>query len=257
MLRWFRSIDWLEINTSALLLLLTIELLSSFGFPHQGEQKYKTDEAAYSESNELPWYESSAVWTAIFTGLLTVSTIGLWSVTRVAANAARDAAKIAERSLTDLERAYLFFGEVTDPGFAPARDGNSLEIRTGRKYFIINHGKTPAILTEVLERDVRLDWSPNFALPVPIDSSKERGQTLPNGIGVGAGLKHEFVYEFPVMSYIGVIHRSQELFFMGYVRYTDIFKRRHRTGFCLHYDISSESFRAVGGDDYNYTTDED
>ena len=49
----------------------------------------------------LPWWDSAAVWTAIFTAVLTGSTILLWVSTR-------QSARIAERALTEHERPWIF-----------------------------------------------------------------------------------------------------------------------------------------------------
>src|SRR5260370_27959484 len=77
MLKWFRGIDWLPITTSALILVLAIELLSSFGFPNHVRDNPALPEAS-KEQIEFPWPDAGG-WTAIFTALLTASTIGLWT----------------------------------------------------------------------------------------------------------------------------------------------------------------------------------
>ena len=248
-------------------LLLIAAIVASFLTPITTEicsENYETAEkycAAYNVALVVLWQvgkffdDHAGGITALFTVVLSVSTIFLWKVTAKSAN-------VAERALTELERAFLFFTEVTDAGFQPNIDGISIDIRAGGlKYRLANHGKTPAVLTEILAKDVLLDWGPVLTLPDPIDPLREEGQRLPGGIGIGYGESREMPYDLPIvvrpLDYMGIVTRAKHLFFMGYVRYVDIFKKRHRTGFCLIYDISAEHFIAIGDERYNYTKDED
>jgi hypothetical protein len=40
--------------------------------------------------------------------------------------------------------------------------------------------------------------------------------------------------------------------FMGFVRYNDVFDNEYIRGFCLAYSPMTNSFYPVGGDGYNY-----
>ena len=72
-------------------------------------------------------WPNSGVWTAIFTCMLTISTIGLWSVTKIAANAARKAADAAERSLVAVERPILI---INIPKYVASTTGSGKKFTT-------------------------------------------------------------------------------------------------------------------------------
>jgi hypothetical protein len=98
MVKWFHSIDWVPLCVGALVFLVAQDFLSWFGFPDQNLGVHSTGYAANQNADETPWYFSSAVWTAIFTGLLTYFNFRLLGVTVVAANAAKSAAEAATAS---------------------------------------------------------------------------------------------------------------------------------------------------------------
>jgi hypothetical protein len=235
--------------------------------------------AAEEQPQEPVWWRLAtrtiedpvALWTfclVIFTGILAFVSFSQFKylrradqTARIAANAASKSAAVAERSLTDLERAYVFFTKVTDPGFKCSLDGKSVSMRTGLKYILTNHGRTPAILTEIVERHFISGKSKEFTLPLPIDPNAEGAQLIPNGIGIGAGQPYELTYPLFVIgdidAYAGVGRDERDFFFMGYIRYVDIFGRKHRTGFCLIYNKFADDFFAVGGGEYNYIENEE
>lgn len=78
--------------------------------------------------------------TAIFTGVLTVFTVGLWQETR-------NSVRIAARALTELERPYLF---VFDMNWRPQEPHEVGGLEPGLTYTVANHGKLPAIIRTVL-----------------------------------------------------------------------------------------------------------
>jgi hypothetical protein len=132
MLKWLRSIDWLPLTTSALILVLSIELLSSLGFPNH-QRDNRTLPGANQEPIEIPWPDAGG-WTAIFTALLTASTFLLWARTRDLALAARETIERDKESREILERSYVSGGGIVD-----WQDKRF-------KVHINNHGRTPADL---------------------------------------------------------------------------------------------------------------
>ena len=50
--------------------------------------------------------------------------------------------------------------------------------------------------------------------------------------------------------------RGNDLYFCGYVRYTDIFNKRYILGWCFMYQIDSGRFILKGDDRYNYIREE-
>jgi hypothetical protein len=128
MLKYLRSIDWLPLTVAALLLVLSIDLLSSLGFPENKQQN-----APSEKPFQIPWPHDSEEWTAFFTGALTLSTIFLWWTTRRIARDARDGA----RTLISMERPYV-------------TGGGDFENEWGKELFrldVENHGKTAAFMT--------------------------------------------------------------------------------------------------------------
>ncbi len=157
MRRWLRSIDWLAINTSALVLVLTVWVLSWAGFPDHDRYDTQTQYTASGQPDEFPWWESSAVWTAIFTGLLTISTVGLWIVTRTAANAAAQTVRTMQETAERQLRAYVYFDGPIIRGWPPEKP-NRLSITVN----VVNGGST---------------WAQNFTAQIAlakIPSSERR-----------------------------------------------------------------------------------
>ena len=127
--------------------------------PKQSDSAANRSEKDHAE--RLDWYNWTGDPIAVFTGLLTgfngplfVSTIALWLATR-------KTAKISERALTELERAYIFVETIgsnlnfyLDPtaGWNPERRGPNFTFSG------VNYGRTPGnidrafICFEVLDR---------------------------------------------------------------------------------------------------------
>jgi hypothetical protein len=169
-----------------------------------------------------------------------------------------------------LERAYLFFDKVTDIGFEFVPTVISTDIYgdstygpdicvpkgAGLAFDVVNRGKTPAIITEVMGKSAFL---PKYGtdVPPPIDVLAERGDRAPPHVSVGTTLGLRCFPNFATPSMHDAHSGEQRLFVLGYVRYIDIFKKKHRIGFCLQYVPSVPTFGLIGGEEYNYTVDED
>jgi hypothetical protein len=76
---------------------------------------------------------------AIFTAVLSGSTLLLWWQTR-------KSAKIAERALTELERPYLF---ILDYNWLLAEKAKADDLKCGLVYSVMNGGKLPAFIRSV------------------------------------------------------------------------------------------------------------
>ena len=122
--------------------------------------------ATQCQSNcEVPFWASPEFWTALFTAVLTGSTILLWRETkRLAegadaqatdikaqikatedlAKAAKKTADIAESSYSASERPYIFI-RATDFGMAVTSESELKPIFT-------NYGKTPGVITSIFMR---------------------------------------------------------------------------------------------------------
>lgn len=221
---------------------------------HQQEQN-EANTAPGQKLYEIP-LPSAEGWTALFTGCLFFSTVGLWIVTRKAAVSAQLAAEHIPR----VERAYLFLSGYNGNGFI-IESSNQVTITDANLLGVVtNHGKTPAFLTEIYQTLTILNRLDAFQLPLPINLAHVAGQQIPN-IAIQAGKDREIPYLIDdfftnVLAWNNIARQESVLFHMGYVRYKDIFGGKHRTGFCLFYDNSTNQFISIGGDDYNYATDE-
>ncbi|HXM85251.1 MAG TPA: hypothetical protein VN899_05560 [Stellaceae bacterium] len=197
---------------------------------------------AYEKPDELPWYRSSAVWTAIFTGLLTLSTAGLWTVTRTAANAAKTAAE----SLPVVERAYVYpivisggdlAGYIEDsenyyPLSLTKHDIPRPE-RTEITFRIKNYGKTPAILKAVYAAFgvYPLSMEEWLTIPEPILGAMETTRDLAAVIQAGLSQNQAARISGGTMS----------LSFSGEIYFEDIWGIKQSTRFIFVWDKRSNS----------------
>src|SRR5690348_17147574 len=76
---FLRRVDWLPLVTGAFLYLLAIQVMTSLGF-QQSDQDNRSYPAADEKTHKGGWNTPEG-WTAVFTGALTLSTIGLWWAT--------------------------------------------------------------------------------------------------------------------------------------------------------------------------------
>jgi hypothetical protein len=214
----------------------------------QREKRQEREEKATFER----WNSISTIVIAIFTFVLAVSTIALWWDTRKSSRAAWKAANVAERALVDLERPYIFLDlhervfENVVVTLGGQRSINFSSSRTPIKYGLINRGRTPAFLTDFCQRLV------SGEVPPPIDPND------PDVEGV-VSLKGQDVGSDPYPCKIDFLiaeMKLDSLYLIGFIRYRDIFQRKHITGFCAKYAVAENRFALIGGDEYNYTKDE-
>ena len=197
---------------------------------------------------------------ALFTLTLWRSTDRLWKeasasgeTALLTAKAAQKAADVAERSLTELERPYVY-GAVTDPGL----DASGVILkRSVFKLCIYNFGRTPANLT-------RLEYVLSSALHGSISSSIDPnvvgGRELPVGtIAANNDPFFETTNMFPMFieQSDDIMAHKQSVWVVGFVRYADIFGDHYITGFTHVFDPLGRSFVRRGGEKYNYTRKEE
>ncbi len=211
--------------------------------------------------------------TAIFTGTLWWTTRQLWQssqahtnhlaasvkATEESAKAAMTQARIAERSFYDLERPYMFLLEpkaTLENARTVAPDGRIMDVPVvfDVKYTLHNHGRTPAILTEVQFIIEFID-----ALPIPPNYKGSRGQQPMLGeVIIGSNLPSEeyasSAYSFSAHDHQRIMSdiEDRELYFFGYVRYRDVFGNRYIRGHAMTYIRNYRAFHVRGGDSYNY-----
>jgi hypothetical protein len=213
--------------------------------------QYQSQNSSYKtkpESKKIDTDELIADYTlalAIATGVLAASTFLLWWQTR-------KSSLIAERALTELEAPFVFV-KINEPG---------LKIQDGAvsfgwlKWCVVNYGRTPASLLEVFQdvQSIERDHS-----PLPINPAEQQGHELPYGVIAppNGGQSHDFpaIAIGPFLQNPGAPGQpfsTHSAFFLGFVRYSDIFRNRFILGFCFLFDIGSRTWIRILGDEYNY-----
>jgi hypothetical protein len=195
------------------------------------------------------WTDPVAAFTAVlavFTAVLALSTIALWRVTRAMADTSK-------RALLDLERPIVY-GGVSKPGLAV--DASGLQ-RSQLELSIYNHGRTIARLRRI-EWDVRAALKGSIA--PPIDPSKVGGRELTPGTVCVSGDpfgESENLFAKWDMDTVGKIAAGElSVWVVGFVRYDDVFKRHHISGFTQVFDPLGGRFVRRGSDVYNYERSE-
>lgn len=164
------------------------------------------------------------------------------------ATAAQKAADVAESSLRDIERPYVFFlpldytlgdiGDVQHDAIAILGGRHEPSIRFNLK----NYGKTPALLTRI-ECEI-------FYANEPPNESLRRSITLPQNSILAAGDSSEaleFIAEkLNEETAAGVRSGTIHFFFRGEITYNDVFGVVHRTFFTWYTDTLGGELQRYG-----------
>jgi hypothetical protein len=177
-----------------------------------------------------------------------------------AARAAEKQARIAETALLSVEIPYLYpfirrHGFIINPsklthqlGVTGFDFGNDFI-----EYYFKNFGRTPAEITEV--QSILL---PSMGVPHRYAITDQNLNPLSGHIvAADNGESQNFPYAFSKGMFEtysqGKVNPDLYVFwFMGFVRYNDVFDNEYIRGFCLAYSPMTNSFYPVGGDGYNY-----
>ena len=115
----------------------------------------------------------------------------------------------------------------------------------------VNLGRTPADLLDIRDDIVeceREQW-PDPVIPV------QNPRTLPPGTVASAD--RPYVFRINLRERVNVyVDNDKNLFFIGYVRYADVFGGTYLTGFCAIFDRIGMRFVLRGDHRYNYTRKE-
>jgi len=227
-------------------------------------KEYETRHPSPPPDNSGWWFN---FWLVVFTGgLVAVGAsqcyLILWTLraTEKAANAAVDSAKTAEKGMLTLEIPYLY-PFVRQHGFITNVSQRSGQLAVTSfdfgnefiKYYFRNFGRTPAEITEV--QSILL---PSMGMPNPWPAT-DRNLNRLSGYIVAAdgGESPDFPYAFNKGMFDnysqGKFNPDTHMFwFLGTVRYNDVFENEYIRGFCLAYSPMTNNFYPVGGDGYNY-----
>jgi hypothetical protein len=228
---------------------------------------------------ESHWYDSYlnhlTDWLLVlFNGILAIFTVRLFynaaeqardtkaaiAVADRSAKAAERNAKTAELALLSVEVPYLYLivrrhgiiretltetGRPRVTGFA---FGNNF-----LTYYFMNFGRTPAEIIEVFSV---LQFS--MGIPPPIVPPEHPLNPQAGLIVTKNGESENFPCDL-TENIFQIYMRGKEfnpdrhiVWFMGYVRYNDVFGNEYIRGFCLGYAPNDDSFYAMGRDGYNY-----
>jgi len=170
--------------------------------------------------------------------------------------AAEKSAKVAEDALTVLEKPYVFIdrkikliksiGEIKD--FKTQNADFVCHIAV--EYFIINHGRTPAIIKNLTTTMLIVDNIPEHRT---ITGTPE----IPPAIGMAHGIP-----DGPLMCLSNeaatvvicddILRGDKFLFFYGQITYRDVFSYEYLTGFGWRYFAKANVWNPAGGDEYNF-----
>jgi len=183
-----------------------------------------------------------------FTGLLVLCNLLLWSSTNKSANAAKEAADAAKKSvdtIPTIERAYVYVSSIT-ADFESWRNTEPNKI-SPITIEIRNYGKTPAKLTEIITNfqirescGSKIIWSP------PDDDE------IIDSVGRFIASNSKDVFSHYIHDAIG--SGDYHINFFGEVRYIDIFGKNHIAYF--NWTLVSRFKRGfyINNPEANYTT---
>jgi hypothetical protein len=198
------------------------------------------------------------LWLVGFTGVLAVSTIGLWIVTwqsgKRQSRDMQESIAVSKRALTELEAPFITI-DIVDPGIgrSDAKIGHDFMVL---RFRIWNHGRTPASIIELVDF---IKLRPlGSGLPDEVHPQSATRNTMPYGvIAPPSGPSQEWTHNLfaEMMNALAADPlplKTQEVFFVGFVRYETIFGEVYRLGYCFMFDKFSNRWLLAGGDKHNY-----
>ena len=188
----------------------------------------------------------ATIFIATFTIVLAVVTRRQARLTRIVAKAAQRSASVAERALVELERPFAFV-EVIDAGIGINPTTGFLIGFAGQqfRFQVINYGRTPAFL---IDRLTVWPIEAGSAMPYEINPETQRGPQFLAGSTAGYDRPYEEsrslspdVCDSKRMA-TPQSWEENRVFFIGYVRYQDIFGNIYVNGFCFVFDTLVNRF---------------
>jgi hypothetical protein len=166
--------------------------------------------------------------------------------TKLAAEAAKTSADVAEKMLTLGERAYLVVDGFSKPTLGL---GEKLQVKCS----IINQGRTPATIIRIFENKVQIFDE------IPHPPVYDTGMTIKRF--VGTGFENRVPMDFMETDKItenefeGIMRGKLKVFVYRKFNYTDIFGKTHETGFCAELQpYTREFFPPSNAEDYIFWT---
>ncbi|MGF6311502.1 hypothetical protein ABIB82_005571 [Bradyrhizobium sp. i1.8.4] len=177
------------------------------------------------------------LWLVGFTGILALSTAGLWVSTRQL----WVAAKSSEVALRTLERPYVVIDPRTNRSGALA----DLEVH------IVNHGRSLAFVG-VAQGDFYIQDEPPRQF-IPLKEHEQGVHWVLPGHGKGK------VLQWPIRGKTAeelerVKTGAAKLYFVAVISYRDAADNWYDTGICVTYDAKINDTSAAGGPEHNFMT---
>jgi hypothetical protein len=192
-------------------------------------------------------------WFLLLSNLFLVgSTLMLW-------RANNQSAKIAEEALTQLERPFVGV-KILEEGLFNLREGSE---HSSMKFLLVNYGRAPAIITQLFDY---MDICQFGVMPEPPDITSNINE-IPSGFIIRADAEAHrpstrvYSQMFSDIELRALTMGTDDIFFLGFIRYRDIGNKKYRTGFCLKWSVPDDGqgsfpFLFEGDERYNYTTEE-
>ena len=185
-------------------------------------------------------------WTAVFTGLLTISTAGLWIVTHTAANAAKAAAEAASKQ-AEVELPFVYTGAISGDirnqlqAFVLYDNSPVAPISPEIAFRVKNYGRTSAILRSVsaefvhwteIPQEVPSDVLTEYAVEPILEPSKESNSAF----------KRNPLIPIDRNAFNSIMAGTSRLFLYGEIIYADVFGGEFAQAFCLTWNRGSNRF---------------
>jgi hypothetical protein len=236
---------------------LTVAVFA-MGITFQSSRTPVASEKAHQSTDQrsgppTPEYSADKTTDWLLVGLnlfLVISTLLLWK-------ANNRSAKIAALALSELEIPFVAL-KVTDPGIRIeiTINGEPVPFHGPKMDFCFaNHGRTPATLTQLKTALVAAKIG---KFPDIVDPNKV-GKNYPFGVMVGPNDTSQpstrFFRDFISEGEKHAFENGElELFLIGFVKFTDIFRSKYTLGFCAKFDRKGGRFVLEGESGYNYQT---
>ena len=186
---------------------------------------------------------TSEVWVAVFTAILAFSTIGLWFVTWIAANAALRQVTLSREEFISAHRPRLIVRQFQ---LIPPIPKQVIKI----EFSIINIGDTEAIW-KFIAAEVAL-WNGRYWEAPGIDFVQKPISEKPikNGQRVSIAIQSRFNITPEQLE--AVKQENLIICAVGELIYVDLLGTQRRTGFRRNYDFSTDMFIASQNQDQEY-----
>jgi hypothetical protein len=195
------------------------------------------------------FFDNPDAYVALFTAVLSASTIALWFSTKRSAS-------IAERALIELEAPFIGL-QIVESGLGArwkSKDHCHIEKTwNGLTFGFVNYGRTAAALLELRDK---LQICAKGKMPT-LEWSADRKKSYPYGVLVGpdktsAESSRLFDNFIDKIGFLTFSEGDSDLFLVGRLKYRDIFTGTFEMGFCAVFNRETSRFLIKGDEKYNY-----